>query len=119
MSNLSDFLQENDITPDAVVARSKSMESRSASERQTDAKRASARREKKTYDELKIEKPSSLGRGVSLRTLREALEGNKIPRLGRKKITRAVNAILEGKSKDAVDFRALFADVGSRKGKSK
>lgn len=119
MSNLSDFLQENEISPDAVVSRSKTLECRNASARDLGVKRASARRDKKTYEELKIEKPEALGRGVSLRTLREALDGNKIPRLGRKKITRAVNSILEGKSKDAVDFRALFADIGARKGKSK
>ena len=119
MSNLSEFLEENDITPESVVARSQALENRSIDERELGVKRAAARRDKKTYEELSLEKPTSLGRGVSLRTLREALEGQKIPRLGRRKITRAVNAILTSKSKDEIDFRALFADVGARKGKSK
>ena len=119
MSNLSDFLQENGIEPDALIARSKALETRGIADREAGVKRASARRAKKTYEELSLDKPAGLGRGVSLRTLREALEGRKIPRLGRRKITRAVNAILVSKSKDEVDFRALFADVGSRKGKGK
>lgn len=119
MSNLSDFLEENEITPEAVVARSKSLESRSSDERELGVKREAARRAKKAYQELSLDKPQSLGRGVSMRTISDALEGRKIPRLGRKKITRAVNAILTAKGNDEVDFRALFADVGARKGKSK
>ena len=119
MSNLSDFLQENDIDPDALVARSKVIETRDVAQREAGVKRAAARREKKTYEELSLEKPKGLGRGVSLRTVREALEGQKIPRLGRSKITRAVNALLAAKGSDEVDFRVLFADVGARKGKSK
>ena len=119
MSNLSDFLQENDIDPGDVVARSQALESRGVGDRELGVKRAAARRAKKTYEELSVEKPAALGRGVSLRTLSEAMEGNKIPRLGRRKITRAVNAILTAKSKGEVDFRVLFADVGVRKGKSK
>ena len=117
MSNLSDFLEENEISPQTLVARSNSLESRGNEDRQLDVKRASARRAKKTYQELSLDKPAPLGRGVSLRTVTDALEGRKIPRLGRKKITRAVNAILTSKGNDEVDFRALFADVGSRKGK--
>lgn len=119
MSNLSEFLQENEIEPEAIVARSQALEARTSDERDLGVKRAAARRAKKRYEELSLEKPASLGRGVSLRTLNDALEGRKIPRLGRRKITRAVNAILVSNSKDEVDFRALFADVGSRKGKSK
>ncbi len=119
MSNLSDFLQENEIEPEAVVDRSKVLETRDAAEREKSVKRAAARRAKKSYEELSIEKPQGLGRGVSMRTLRDALEGNKVPRLGRKKITRAVNSLLASQSKDEIDFRALFADVGSRKGKGK
>lgn len=119
MSNLSEFLEENDIAPESVVARSQSLESRDTASRVLGVKRADARRAKKTYEELSLEKPAALGRGVSLRTLREAIEGRKIPRLGRRKITRAVNALLTAKSKDEVDFRVLFGDVGSRKGKSK
>ena len=119
MSNLSDFLAENEIDPNAIVARSSALETRDVAERVLCVKRAAARREKKTYEETSLEKPKSLGRGVSLRTLNDALAGQKIPRLGRRKITRAVNAILTAKSKDEVDFRVLFADVGSRKGKGK
>ncbi len=119
MSNLSDFLEENGIDPSAVVARSKAMESRDAGARALGVQREAARRAKKSYDELSLGKPESLGRGVSLRTLNEALAGHKIPRIGRRKITRAVNALLVAKSKDEVDFRVLFGDVGSRKGKSK
>lgn len=119
MSNLSEFLQENDITPEQLEKRSKILEQLNAKGRQVVVKRAAARRQKKSYEEADAPKPGGLGRGASLRTIKEAMDGKPIPRVGRKKITRAVNSMLVSQGKSEVDFRALFADVGARKGKSK
>lgn len=119
MSNLSDFLSENSITAEQVAERSKILETLDSKGRDAAVKRSDARRQKKSYDEADAPKPAGLGRGASLRTVKEALEGKPIPRAGRKKITRAVNSLLVSQGKSEVEFRALFADVGARKGKSK
>jgi hypothetical protein len=83
-------------------------------------KRAIARmaKDKKSYAELKIEKPKALGRGLSAGVLQQALAGRELPRLVRKKIARAVSSALVSKKQEPVDTRKLFADVKSRKGKA-
>lgn len=117
MSNLSDFLKENGIAPEAVVQRSAALEKASFEDRAALTKREDARRNKKSYAEVEAAKPGTLGRGVSMRTLGEAMSGQPVPRTGRKKITRAVGSLLQSQKKDAVDFRVLFGDVGAKKGK--
>jgi hypothetical protein len=119
MSNLSDFLNENKITADQVVERSAALEQLSLADREKKVAREVARVEKKSYTDAGIEKPAGLGRGVSHRSLRDALAGTPVPRTARKKITRAVNSLLVSQKKSEVEWRALFADVGARKGKSK
>lgn len=119
MSNFSDFLSENDLTVEQVVAESQVLEARDTEQRELETKRAAARREKKSYDEAGAQKPEGLGRGASFRTVKDAVQGKPLPRVGRKKITRAVNAILQAKSKDPVDSRLLFADAPLRRGKAK
>lgn len=119
MSNLTDFLSSNDIAPEAVVAQSQAMERLSDEDRAKNVVRASARREKKSYDDANAPKVARLGRGVTSRTLGSALAGAPVSRVARKKITRAVNAILTTKKKDTVPSSALFGDVAARKGKKK
>lgn len=114
---LSDFLKENGISAEEVTARSKALETLSSKDRAMRTKRITARRVKKPYAEAGAEKPKSLGRGVSARTLKAALEGQSIARLGRKKIARAVSSILRSKGQDEVEWRKLFMDVPSKKGK--
>ena len=112
MSQLSDFLNEHSLTPEAIVAESKVAESLSSVDRVKYVKRADARREKKSYDEAGVEKPTGLRRGVSLRTLKLALDGQAITRVNRKKIARAVSNLLKGEIE--VTVPKLFSDVRSR-----
>ncbi len=119
MSNLSDFLTENGISAEDVVAASKGLEGFSNADRQKNVERAAARRAKKSYEEAETPKLDKFGRGVTLRTVKEGLSGSPLPRIGRKKIVRAVNVVLKGKKKDATELPVLFGDVGARKGKSK
>src|SRR5262245_20824932 len=103
MSNLSDFLSENNIKPEALVTLSHALEQFSPDERSQMAKRSEARRNKKTYAELSLEKVKSRGRGISSGTLHRAMEGQPVPRLVRQKILRAVNASLLSQKKSEVD----------------
>lgn len=119
MSMLADLLNERGISKEELVARSRALESHTLEERAVTIRRADARRNKKPYAELKLDKPKALGRGVSPGLVGRALAGQKIPRVTRKKILRAVNSILVSKKSAAVEVRQVFGDVGSRKGKSK
>ncbi len=115
MTLLSDFLAANGITPDMVVNQSHHLERTPAKDHATIAKRAMARANKKPYAELGLEKPKTLGRGVSKTSVERAAAGTQLPRLLRKKITRAVNAILVVQKKEPADWRKLFGDVKSKK----
>lgn len=119
MSNLADFLKENDITAEQVVDRSKALEKLSQADRERRVARETARRNKKSYDDAGADKPEALGRGVSIRTVKIALDGNPITRSNRKKIVRAVGSLLQSQKKEPVEWRVLFSDVGPRKPKSK
>jgi hypothetical protein len=52
---------------------------------------------------------------VSALALARAIAGTPQPRLVRKKIARAVNAVLVMKKQDQVEWRKLFGDVKSAK----
>lgn len=117
MSNLSEFLSENSFSIEQVADRSTALETLTTADRDRRVARETARREKKKYDEAGAEKPARYGRGVSVRTMKLAADGQPVTRLSRKKITRAVNSLLESAKKEPVEWRVLFADVGSRKGK--
>ncbi len=116
---LSDFLNENGVKPEDLAARSKALETLDSGDRVLRNKRTAARRLKKTYEESDAKKPGSLGRGVTLRVINFALEGQPITRLNRKKIARAVNSLLKSSKKEEIDWRKLFTDTPSRKGKKK
>ena len=115
MSILSDFLTENDLTAEQVVDRSAALEKLSQADRDLRVARETARREKKSYEDAGVEKPKALGRGVTIRTVKLALDGQPITRTNRKKIVRAVSSLLVSQKKDAVEWRVLFNDVGPRK----
>jgi hypothetical protein len=119
MTMLSDFLNENGVKPEDVVARSEALETLNTKDRELRNKRTEARRLKKTYAETEATKPGSLGRGVSMRVMKTALEGKPVTRLSRKKIVRAVNSLLTSAKKDEIEWRKLFTDTPSRKGKKK
>lgn len=119
MSMLSDFLNEHGITAEQVLAQSVAIEHVHLADRELYARRIAARRAKKPYAELSVEKPKALGRGVAAKALKAALEGTPQPRIVRKKILRAVNGVLASKKVEAVDWRKLFADTPSRKGEKK
>lgn len=115
MTMLSDFLNEKGIKTEDVVKQSRAMEQRHINDRATHSKRALARAQKKTYAELNLEKSKPLGRGVSAMALNRAVAGTPMPRLVRKKIARAVNAVLQVKKQEPVEWRKLFGDVKSAK----
>lgn len=119
MTMLSDFLNEKQIKPEDVVKQSHAMEKRHIKDRESNMKRANARANKKPYAELNLEKSKPLGRGVSTLALNRAIAGTPMPRLVRKKIARAVNAVLQVKKQEAVEWRKLFGDVKSQKQPSK
>jgi len=119
MSIFSDFLQENDLTAEQVVERSKALETLDMADRDKKVARATARRNKRSYADAGADKPNALGRGVSMRTVKLAVDGQPVTRTSRKKIVRAVSSLLQSQKKDAVEWRVLFNDVGARKGKSK
>ncbi|MFO0723636.1 MAG: hypothetical protein U1E65_07650 [Myxococcota bacterium] len=118
MSQLSDFLSENKISPEAVIKASAALETVSVEERTLNTARANARRLKKTYAELNLGKAKARGRGVTLDVLNRAMAGQPVPRLVRSKIVRAVNDRLVSAKKQPVDWRPLFADAKVKKGKS-
>jgi hypothetical protein len=111
MTVLGDFLKEKGIALDAVCHASAAAEALTVNDRELRAARSRARTEKKSVVELGLEKPPRLGRSLSTRTLSAAVQGQRISRLGRKKILRAVNALLAGQSADPVEARFLFSDA--------
>ena len=115
--DIPNFLDEQGIKPEALVAASAQLERHNQKERDLRVKRATARREKKGYEELGIEKPQSLGRGVSIGMTERAMAGQPVRRLVRRKIVRAVNAQLVSAKKEPVDTRTLFGDVPVKKPK--
>ena len=110
MSNFSDFIQQNDITAEAVITTSHALEHHNPANRVLKSARAAARGQKKTYEELNIAKPSTSGRGVSSSTVKRAVNGTKLTRHVRGKLLRAVNACLAQQKKDAVDVLGLFGN---------
>jgi hypothetical protein len=119
MSMLSDFISQNQISKEAIIAASAKLERPSIADRETLLKRGKARADKKSYGELGLAKPKARGRGLTADTLQRALDGHAIPRLARSKITRAVNDVLTSKKQSQIDGRPLFGDARVRKGKKK
>ncbi|MBK8011162.1 MAG: hypothetical protein IPK13_07405 [Deltaproteobacteria bacterium] len=118
MSILSDFLNENTISPADVHQRSCALEAQNIDDRALQVGRQAARRAKKPYAELSLGKPKGLGRGVGVATVQRAIAGAPLPRVARKKIVRAVNSLLASRKMEPTDARKLFSDAPARKGKS-
>jgi hypothetical protein len=111
MSQFSDFITENGITTDELVANSKAIEKHSQKDRDLRVARVAARREKKSYEDANAAKPAGLGRGVSPAIAQRAISGKPVSQTARKKLVRAVNQSLVSAKKDPVDSKTLFSDT--------
>jgi len=115
MSKFGDALEEFGIDPAKLAAQSAAMEAFHHADRERMAKRADARRSKKSYDESEAPKPERYGRGVSLRTISNAIAGRPTTQTNRKKLVRAMNGMLTHSGKDPVDVPSLFEDAPRKK----
>jgi hypothetical protein len=119
MSTFSDFMQEKGVDPAQLVQQSRALESFRPEDRELRLARAKARRTKKSYEEAGAPKPERYGRGLSLRTVENALEGRPVSRINRKKIVRALEATLAQKDPGSIDAARLFSDAPKKKPKKK
>jgi hypothetical protein len=109
MSKFSDFLEKNNIDTRQLVSTSRKLERL----RPEDRKIRMAKKRVKTGDakdhdkELAQKKPRS-GRHVTHPTLRAAMQGERLTRKARGRITRAVNEILKKKNKGEAQPSDLF-----------
>ncbi|WP_257458521.1 hypothetical protein [Archangium lipolyticum] len=119
MGTFKQFLNDQQVKPEALVRLSSQLEARDEADRKLAKQRSDKRRDKenqtKPYAELGIGKPKS-GRGVSVQQVQAALEDKPLSPKVRGKLVRAVNAVLGKKGGQQVDFKALFGEVAARKG---
>ncbi len=119
MGTFKQFLNDQQLQPEALVRLSSQLEARAEEDRKLAKQRSDKRRDKekqgKPYAELGIGKPRS-GRGVSVQQVHAALEDKPLSPKVRGKLVRAVNAVLSKKGGGTVDSKALFGDVAVRKG---
>ena len=122
MGTLKSFLESKKITTKQVHTTSKRIESSDAAARVLLVKRVAKRANKelaaKKYAELELAKPTSMGRGVTVKQVEAASAEVAVSRKVRAKILRAVNTILTAKKEAAVDMKALFEGTKHRAGKS-
>ena len=109
MSKLNDFLSKNKIDPRRLLTASQHIESHRPEDRTLRLARRQAKEEgaSDAVKELAAKKPRS-GRPVTRPLLHQALAGTAVSVMARRKITRAVNHILEQKKKSAVASVDLF-----------
>jgi hypothetical protein len=119
MGTFKQFVEEKQISKDAVVHASRRLEAYAEGDRELLQKRAVKRRDKdrkdKPYAELGIGKPKN-GRGASDQQWQLALADKPLGRKARGKLLRAVNAVLSRKGGGSVDGKALFGEVPVRRG---
>jgi hypothetical protein len=119
MGTFKQFLNDQQLQPEALVRLSSQLEARAEEDRKLAKQRSDKRRDKekqgKPYAELGIGKPRS-GRGVSVQQVHAALEDKPLSPKVRGKLVRAVNAVLGKKGGQQADFKALFGEVPARKG---
>ena len=109
MSKLSDFLGAQKIDPRRVLAASKKSEALTEEDRKIRLARHRKRGGKPTDAEKELaEKKPRSGKSVTPPTLNRALQGEKVSGSAKTRITRAVNAVLTTKKKDAVALSDLF-----------
>ncbi|MBL8933620.1 MAG: hypothetical protein JNM69_03655 [Archangium sp.] len=121
MGTLKSFLESKKITTKQVHTTSKRIESSDAAARVLLVKRVAKRANKelaaKKYAELDLAKPTSMGRGVTVKQVEAASAEVPVSRKVRAKILRAVNTILTSKKEAAVDMKALFEGTKAKPGK--
>ncbi|MER2564099.1 MAG: hypothetical protein ABTQ32_25440 [Myxococcaceae bacterium] len=121
MGTLKSFLESKKITTKQVQNTSKRIESSDAAARVLLVKRVAKRANKelaaKKYAELDLAKPTSMGRGVTVKQVEAASAEVAVSRKVRAKILRAVNTILTSKKEAAVDMKALFEGTKAKPGK--
>lgn len=119
MGTFKQFVEEKQISLEAVVRASRKLEAFAEGDRELLQKRAAKRRDKdrkdKPYTELGIGKPKN-GRGASEQQWELALADKPLGRKARGKLLRAVNAVLARKGGGSVDGKALFGEVPVRRG---
>jgi sulfur carrier protein ThiS len=120
MGAFADLLKQHNISSPQLVAKSNEVEALQPEDFVLKTKRADKRSNTpdQTYEKLGVAKPRT-GRGITAKQVAAASEDKPIPRRARAKALRAINAMLKAKGKDAVDVKAAFAKVESRRGKSK
>lgn len=119
MSQFAEFIQEKGVEPARIVQQSRALETLTPEDRSRRSQRSVARRNKKSYADAEAPKPDRFGRGVSLRTVTNAMEGKPVTRMNRKKIARALDAMLSPQGSEPVDIQKLFADAPKKKPKKK
>ena len=110
-SKFSQYLADNKIDPRRIIAASKEIEAlRPEDRRAKAAKRSAAASDKPAAaadGAAKPAKPRS-GRPVNAVLLRRLEAGGKVSGPAKQRLVRALNHILAGRKKDAVEVRALF-----------
>jgi hypothetical protein len=109
MSKLKDYLDKAKIDTRQLLARSKRIERLSREDRSIRLAKKAVAGGKPTdaHKELAAKKPSS-GRKLSRPTLDKALAGGKLTKAAKKRVTRAVNAVLAPKKKGEAKVADLF-----------
>lgn len=107
MSKLADYLAKQKIDPRRVLVASKKTETQKPEDRAIAAARRKAKGGDESAKEL-AEKPMRSGRPVTRPELTRALRGDALSRGARKRLVRAVNAVLEQKKRGEVSAADLF-----------
>lgn len=107
-TKFAQFLTDNGIDPRRVLVASRTVERLRPDDRRIRLALKRARSEEGSSEKKPETKPRS-GRPVTPRLLRDASEeGKRIPAPAKQRLLRAVNRILEQKTKDPVELRTLF-----------
>lgn len=109
-SKFSQFLTDNKIDPRRIIAASKAIETLRTEDRRAKLARRNASGDKPAAAadaDAKPAKPRS-GRPVNAVLLRRLEAGGKVSGPAKQRLVRALNHILAGRKKDAVDLRNLF-----------
>lgn len=110
MSKLSEFLEKQKIDPRRVLTISRNIERMGPEDRAVRLARRRVRRGKKVTDTDKeiASKSRSSGKPVTQPTMDAALAGRDVSGRAKKRVTNAVNQILEQKKKPQVSVQDLF-----------
>jgi hypothetical protein len=120
MGAFRELIESKGLTAEALLRASAWVEARDPANRALDVARQRKRALGTTgsYAEAGIAKPRS-GRGVGQLNLDKALSDQPVPPAVRGKLVRAFNALIVKKGGEAVDVRAIFGDVPSKRKRPK